>query len=108
MKVDNMKGTLIKKFDLFEKGDFKKLEFVIKVDEYNELKIQAVADKIDFLKNINEGDQVEFSYFVNGKAYNDTWFVNLTIAYIKKMEVSNTASAPSSNLVADTADDLPF
>jgi hypothetical protein len=51
MRVDAT-GTVVKKFDLFEKGEFKKLEFVVNVKEGeydNPVKITAMKDKVDFV-----------------------------------------------------------
>lgn len=102
MKVDLTSVKVIKKFDVFTKGDFKKQEFVVEASQYDKLKIQAVGDKIDFLTKINEGDTVDVSFFVQGSEWNDKFFVNLGLAYIKKAEGVATET------VADNGTDLPF
>jgi len=102
MKVDLTSVKVIKKFDVFTKGDFKKQEFVVEASKYDKLKIQAVGDRIDFLSKINEGDAVDVSFFVQGSEWNDKFFVNLGLAYIKKSE------GATAEPVADDGMDLPF
>lgn len=108
MKVDLTNVQVIKKFDaqttITKSGkDFKRQEFVVKASEYDELKIQATNDKVDFLKGINEGDMVDVSFFVQGSKWKDVWFTNLGMAYIKKLELAGNVSHASSS-----ADNLPF
>jgi hypothetical protein len=104
MKVENQQGTVIKKFDVFEKGNFKKLEFVVNVKsgEYdNPVKITAINDRVDFAEKLKEGDKVEFSAFVQGNEWEGKYFTNLNLAYVKVLE-AETAS------VEDSGDSLPF
>jgi len=113
MKVSTT-GTLLKIFDTqeFESG-FKKREFVVKVDEYNEIKMELQKDRVDFLDKLKEGDEVETSFFVNGRHWkDDKWFVSLTCGFIKKAGESSNAMPVNENIkvtAEDTNDDgLPF
>lgn len=101
MKLENLKGRVIKKFDLYTKGDFKKLEVVIEAgtkEHPNPLKVGAMNDRVDFLEKLTVGDEVEFSVFIAGNEWNDKYFVNLNLAYIKKLE----------GATAVAEDNLPF
>ena len=103
MKVEG-RGVVVKKFDLFTKGDFKKLEFVVNVKsgEYdNPVKITAMRDRVDFAEKLKEGDEVEFSAFIQGNEWDGKYFTNLNLAYVKVLE-AETAS------VEDNGTDLPF
>lgn len=103
MRVDAT-GTVVKKFDLFEKGEFKKLEFVVNVKEGeydNPVKITAMKDKVDFVEKLNVGDKVEFSAFVSGNEWNDKYFINMNLGFVKVLS-EEAAPAP----VGGT--DLPF
>jgi hypothetical protein len=102
MKIES-KGTIVKKFDMYTKGDFKKVELVIETgdgDHKNPLKVAAMNDRVDFVEKLNEGDTVEFSAFVTGNEWNDKYFINLNLAYIKKTE----GAVAKANIDSD----LPF
>jgi len=101
MKIES-NGTIVKKFDMYTKGDFKKVELVIETgdgDHKNPLKVAAMSDIVLLFQTINDGDTVEFSAFVTGNEWNEKYFVNLNLAYIKKTEGAALAS---------TGSDLPF
>ena len=107
MKVSTT-GTVLKVFPTqeFDSG-FKKRTFILKVDEYNELPLDMTKDKVDFLNNINEGDQVDVSFFVGGRHWkDDKWFPSLTCGYVKKMD-GDTAPATVA-ATTEVNDDLPF
>jgi len=101
MKLENLKGKVIKKFDLYTKGDFKKLEIVIETgtsEHPNPLKVAAMNDRVDFLEKLSVGDEVEFSAFVAGNDWNDKYFVNLNLAFIKKTEGAASGATVGSDL----------
>jgi hypothetical protein len=110
MKVDLQNVRVVKKFDVLtlkkkNGDDFLKQEFIVKASEYDHVKITAMADKLDFLKNINEGDTVDVSFFVGGwynEAKGDCWN-NLNMQFIKKAEGQAVAQPVDSH-----ADNLPF
>jgi uncharacterized protein YciI len=99
-------GELLRIFDTqeFESG-FKKRQFVLKVDEYTEVILEVQKEKVDFLNKLNEGDNVEVTFFVNGRHWkDDKWFNTLTCTYIKKAE---TAAATTETANTEM-NDLPF
>ena len=105
MKVST-NGTVIKVFPTqeFDSG-FKKRTFILKVDEYNELPLDMTKYKVEFLDKINEGDEVEVSFFVGGRHWkDDKWFPSLSCVYVKKTEGK---SEPATTVSAHE-DDLPF
>jgi hypothetical protein len=103
MRVE-AQGTVVKKFDTFTKGDFKKIEFVVncKNGEYDNLvKITATTKLAPAVEaGLNVGDEVKFTAFVQGNEWKDKYFINLNLASFEKL----IAATPT----PDTVTDLPF
>jgi hypothetical protein len=103
MRVE-AQGTVVKKFDTFTKGDFKKIEFVVncKNGEYDNLvKITATTKLAPAVEaGLNVGDEVKFTAFVQGNEWKDKYFINLNLASFEKLIAATST--------ADTVTDLPF
>jgi hypothetical protein len=103
MRVE-AQGTVVKKFDTFTKGDFKKIEFVVncKNGEYdNPVKLTATTKLAPAVEaGLNVGDEVKFTAFVQGNEWKDKFFINLNLASFEKVNVATPTP--------DTVGDLPF
>ena len=109
------KGVLHKKYDTEQKTEkFTSREFVLKVEgskpEYPEyIKFQMIQDRCELIDNIDEGAEVEVSFDLKGKAWNDKWFTNLQAWKIQPTSVVNKPSdlkTPAEQ--KDAMDNLPF
>jgi len=97
----------------FDSG-FSKREFVVTTQEQypQDVKFEAIKDRISMLDGLNAGDDVEVSFNVRGNEYNGRYYVNLQAWRVTK---GATASAPAPQAPDTTLeptdeqeDDLPF
>ena len=67
---------------------FKKQEFVVTTDEKfpQPLKFELTKDKIELLKSLKVGDEVEVDFNIRGNEYKDRFYVNLQAWRLKKQE----------------------
>jgi hypothetical protein len=76
-----MTGKIKKIFDQqdFPSG-FYKQEFVVTTDEKfpQDVKLSCLKEKVEALQNFKEGDSVQVSFNVNGREWNEKYFVDLT------------------------------
>lgn len=115
-----LKGKLIEVFEEQQVSEkFRKREFVVEtVEEVNEsqyidqIKFQAVQDKCDMLDKVNKGDEVNVSFNVKGRAWENAegetkYFTNLDAWRIEAVAGAQApkAAAPQAD---DDEDDLPF
>ena len=101
MRIES-EGTVVKKFDPFTKGEFKKIDFVVncKNGEYdNTVKITATTKLAPAVESgLNVGDVVKFTAFVQGNEWNDKFFINLNLASFEKVKVEETQKEPIKDL----------
>jgi len=122
MAAYTMNGTVKVVMDeqTFASG-FTKREFVVttKDDKYpQDIKFEAVKEKISILTDVEEGDDVTVSFNLRGNEYNGKYYVNLNAWKLEKEEgggvsVSDSDRAPhpaetSDDVVYADDDDLPF
>ena len=112
-----LKGTIKLVKDIQQISDsFSKREFVIETeDQYPQLvQFELVKDKCSLIDKSYEGKNVEVSFNVRGREWNDKYFVNLQAW---RVVVDGPSAAPSSPVSTNTkeveakdssADDLPF
>ena len=84
----------------FDSG-FSKREFVVTTQEQypQDVKFEAIKDRIAMLDALNPGDDVEVSFNVRGNEYNGRYFVNLQAWRIEKGGAAAPApAAPDTNL----------
>ncbi len=91
MKVE-LQGKIIRigETQTFDSG-FQKREFVLEIEsgEYpNQVPVEAVKDKVEYLDKFAEGDEVECTAFLNGNYWEkgDRYFLALRMSYIKGVE----------------------
>ena len=109
----NGKIKLLMDTQTFDSG-FTKREFVVTTQEQypQDVKFEAIKDRISMLDGLNPGDDVEVSFNIRGNEYQGRYFVNLQAWRITK---GASAAAPTPQ-IPDTAleptddqeDDLPF
>lgn len=115
-----LKGKLIEIFDEQQVSEsFRKREFVIEKAEQvgeqqyiEQIKFQAVQDKCDMLNGLNKGDEVNVSFNIRGRAWENKegetkYFTNLDAWRIEAVAGAQApkAAAPQAD---ETEDDLPF
>lgn len=77
------KGVLHVKYEPEQKSEkFTSRDFILKIEgnkpEYPEyIKFQMIQDRCELIDNIDEGTEIEVSFDLKGKAWNDKWFTNL-------------------------------
>ena len=116
----SIKGTLKKVLDT-ESGtskagnEWKKQSFILDTgSQYNpEICFQLFGDeKIQLLKEYNEGDQIEVSFNLSSIEYNGRYFHNVDAWRIEKLNESKTnineSEIPQFNSSNNEEDDLPF
>tara|TARA_R100000963_G_scaffold35058_1_gene31528 strand:- start:1 stop:357 length:357 start_codon:yes stop_codon:yes gene_type:complete len=98
------------------KGEFKKQNFIVKVDEKfdNFMEFVLTGKRIEE-NNLEEGARVEVGFFINGKEWKDKIIHNLNAIEIEKLsgyETETDISYSSVDGVEDEPkqkeDDLPF
>lgn len=115
------KIKLIGELQTFDSG-FTKLQIVVSEDSQypNDIPVDFLKDKTDYLQNFNIGDNVVVNANIKGSEYNGKYYVGLTAWTIKK-ELNDSAphqerpQANQSNSFADgpfpendNDSDLPF
>lgn len=110
------KGLLHLKYETEQKSEkFVSRDFILRVEgskpEYPEyIKFQMIQDRCELIDNIDEGTEIEVSFDLKGKAWNDKWFTNLQAwkvqpignVHKKKEELPSQAEQKAAD------DDLPF
>lgn len=76
-----LSGTVKKIFDeqTFASG-FNKREFVVTTsdDKYpQDIKFECLKDNVELVNKISEGEQVKVTFDINGREWNEKYFVNL-------------------------------
>ena len=111
MSTFTIKGrvTVIKDEQTFGSG-FNKREFVIsdEADKYpQEIQFETVKDKTELVASLNVGDLVEIGFVINGREYNEKYYVNLKALQITVLESANPAPRTAQTAKADPeSDDL--
>ena len=111
-----LEGKLIVKEETVQITDkFKKREFVVEQEENNngqvwiqQIKLQAIQDKVSILDNVNVGDSVKVSFNIQGKGHEKNgetrYFNNLTSWKVERL--GNVT--PENTKVEESKEDLPF
>jgi hypothetical protein len=91
-----LSGTVKKIFDeqTFGSG-FNKREFVVTTpdDKYpQDIKFECLKDKVELVNNLSEGDKVKVTFDINGREWNEKYFVNL-----KAFRIENASGGGSSD-----------
>ena len=96
-------------------NEWKKQSFILDTgSQYNpEICFQLFGDdKIQLLKEYNEGDQIEVSFNLSSREYNGRYFHNIDAWRIEKLNESKTdineSEIPQFNSSNNEEDDLPF
>lgn len=76
-----LSGTVKKIFDeqTFASG-FNKREFVVTTadDKYpQDIKFECLKDNVELVNKLSQGDQVKVTFDINGREWNEKYFVNL-------------------------------
>lgn len=113
-------GTIKKIFDQqdFPSG-FYKQEFVVTTDEKfpQEVKLACLKEKVSALKEFKEGDSVQVSFNINGREWNEKYFVDLTAWKIESAGAEAPQGPPVHEQVVPAEDpgdyavddeDIPF
>ena len=114
----SVKGKLSRKLSV-ESGtskagkEWKKQSFIVDTgSQYNpEICFELFGEeKIEMLKNHNEGDQIDVSFNLSSREYNGRYFHNVDAWRIESQDVKNNdiQAAPEFNAPAAEDDDLPF
>ena len=118
----SIKGNIINIFDE-ESGvskagkEWKKQEFVIETQDQFPRKVcfTLFNDKTSLENGLSNGQEVEVSFNVESREYNNRWFHNINAWKIDSVQQENTPDAPpefSANDIppeaADEPNDLPF
>jgi hypothetical protein len=91
-----LSGTVKKIFDeqTFGSG-FNKREFVVTTgdDKYpQDIKFECLKDKVDLVNKLSIGDKVKVTFDINGREWNEKYFVNLKAFRIESTSGGGTAS----------------
>jgi hypothetical protein len=97
MRMYELSGTVKKIFDeqTFASG-FNKREFVVTTvdDKYpQDIKFECLKDNVELVNKINEGDSVKVTFDINGREWNDKYFVNLKAFRIESTSGSSKGDA---------------
>ena len=117
----SIKGKIVKKLEV-ESGvskagkDWKKQSFILNTNkEFNpEICFQVFGEeKIQMLTDYNEGDEIEVSFNLSSREYNDKYYHNIDAWRIEKIIVNDEEEILLDNLPtldesASEEDDLPF
>ena len=104
-------SVLKKEIGQSAKGEWQKQQIVIETDEKFPKKICLMfwGDKVDLLKDVKEGGEVNAFINIESREYNSRWYTDVKVW---KMDVESGGSdepvkdEPSTGVVPD--DDLPF
>jgi|694.fasta_scaffold42201_8 hypothetical protein len=89
---------LIGELQTFDSGFTKQQLVVTEPGQYpNDIPIDFLKDKTDFLQNFNVGDNVIVNANIRGSEYSGKHYVNLTAWTIKKDGGVNSTFSPSTN-----------
>jgi len=110
-------GQIKKIFDTqtFPSG-FTKREFVITTKDRfpQDIKLECLKEKTEILNGLSESDEVTVSFDVQGREYNERYFVNLNAWKIQKDSGSNSGKSDAAipedttDYSVDSDDDIPF
>jgi len=115
-----MTGTIKKIFDRQEfPSGFYKQEFVLTTeDRYpQDIKLNCLKEKADLLASCSEGDAVKVTFDIQGREWNERYFVDLHAWKIEAGEGAPAKEAPAQPAVhaedpgqysVDEDDDIPF
>ncbi|MEX0331611.1 MAG: DUF3127 domain-containing protein [Puniceicoccaceae bacterium] len=92
-----LNGTIKKIFDQqdFPSG-FYKQEFVVTTDERfpQDIKLDCLKEKVEMLKDFQEGSAVKVSFDIRGREWNDRYFVDLSAWKIEPAEEGSSEAPP--------------
>ena len=91
--------------------EWKKQSFIVDTgSQYNpEICFELFGEeKIDILKNHNEGDQIDVSFNLSSREYNGRYFHNVSAWRIENISTNESKEIPEFNESANEEDDLPF
>jgi hypothetical protein len=101
-------GKIKKIFDQqdFPSG-FYKQEFVVTTEERfpQDIKLDCLKEKVEMLKDLQEGSPVKVSFDIRGREWNERYYVDLTAWKIEAADGSGSADEPAESQVAQPAED---
>lgn len=106
-----LSGTVKKIFDeqTFASG-FNKREFVVTTpdDKYpQDIKFECLKDNVELVNKLSEGEQVKVTFDINGREWNEKYFVNLKAFRIESAGTpANKSSSSSAPPPYDPADEI--
>lgn len=100
----NGKIKVINEKQTFASG-FEKQEFVVTTQEQypQDVKFEAIKDKIDMLTGLQAGDEVTVSFNIRGNEYNGKYYVNLQAWRINKGAGGNMSTKSNESFPQDKA-----
>jgi hypothetical protein len=112
-------GKLVEKFDEQQVNDtFKKREFVIEVNSYNNastytdyLKFQLVQDKCSLIESFSVGSQVKVHFNLKGRKWEkdgNTMYFNMLDAWRIENDTDQEARPFDDGIVVPENEDVPF
>ncbi|TVP80666.1 MAG: DUF3127 domain-containing protein [Puniceicoccaceae bacterium] len=104
-----LSGTVKKIFDeqTFGSG-FNKREFVVTTpdDKYpQDIKFECIKDQVELVNKLSEGDKVKVTFDINGREWNEKYFVNLKAFRIESSGSAASKSAPDAEPPPDDPSD---
>ena len=112
----SVKGKLLRKLSV-ESGtskagkEWKKQSFIVDTgSQYNpEICFELFGEeKIEMLKNHNEGEQIDVSFNLSSREYNGRYFHNVAARRIENISTNESKGIPEFNESVNEEDDLPF
>jgi len=106
-----LSGTVKKIFDeqTFASG-FNKREFVVTTqdDRYpQDIKFECLKDNVELVNKLSEGEPVKVTFDINGREWNEKYFVNLKAFRIESSGAgANTAQPKDAPPPFDPADEI--
>jgi translation initiation factor IF-3 len=93
-----LSGTVKVIFDeqTFGSG-FNKREFVVTTadDKYpQDIKFECIKDKVELVNKLNTGDKVKVTFDINGREWNEKYFVNLKAFRIEAVGAAGNSDEP--------------
>lgn len=89
------------------RGEWKKRDFVIETNE-DQFPKKICFTLFNKVLNVGVGAEVEVSFNLESREYNDKWYTNLNAYNVELIGVAPIANIPPESSNTGNEDDLPF
>jgi len=97
-----LEGTVVKIGEMFEKGDFRKKEVLLRIDESSQypqtIPIEVINNNLSILDPVGEGDRIRMDVNLRGTEWNGRNYVSIggwRLSIAEKAAGGTVAAAPA-------------